>query len=58
MDVSFRMYEETNLDVRIYFSERENLEEFRDYMDEFRASFEDKPLTLMSVKVGVAGANT
>lgn len=58
VDVSFRMYEETNLDVRIYFSERENLEDFRDYMDEFRASFDDKPLTLMSVKVGVAGANT
>ena len=58
VDVSFRMYEETNLDVRIYFSERENLDEFRDYMDEFRASFDDKPLTLMSVKVGVAGAKT
>ena len=58
VDVSFRMYEETNLDVRIYFSERENLEEFRDYMDEFRASFDDKPLTLMSVKAGVAGAKT
>ena len=58
VDVSFRMYEETNLDVRIYFSERENLEEFRDYMDEFRASFDDKPLTLMSVKVGVAGVKT
>ncbi len=58
VDVSFRMYEETNLDVRIYFSERENLDEFRDYMDEFRASFDDKPLTLMSVKVGVAGVKT
>ena len=58
VDVSFRMYEETNLDVRIYFSDRENLEDFRDYMDEFRASFDDKPLTLMSVKVGVAGAKT
>ena len=58
VDVSFRMYEGSNLDVRIYFSERENIEEFRDYMDEFRASFEDKPLTLMSVKVGVAGAKT
>ena len=58
VDVSFRMYEDSNLDVRIYFSEKENLEEFRDYMDEFRASFDDKPLTLMSVKVGVAGAKT
>ncbi len=58
VDVTFRMYEESNLDVRIYFSDRENIEEFRDYMDEFRASFEDKPLTLMSVKVGVAGAKT
>ena len=58
VDVSFRMYEGSNLDVRIYFSERENLEEFRDYMDEFRASFDDKPLTLMSVKVGVAGVKT
>lgn len=58
VDVSFRMYEGSNLDVRIYFSERENLDEFRDYMDEFRASFEDKPLTLMSVKVGVAGVKT
>lgn len=58
VDVSFRMYEETNLDVRIYFSDRENLEDFRDYMDEFRASFDDKPLTLMSVKVGVAGVKT
>lgn len=58
VDVSFRMYEGSNLDVRIYFSEKENIEEFRDYMDEFRASFDDKPLTLMSVKVGVAGAKT
>ena len=58
VDVSFRMYEESNLDVRIYFSERENIEDFRDYMDEFRASFDDKPLTLMSVKVGVAGVKT
>ncbi len=58
VDVSFRMYEGSNLDVRIYFSERENLDDFRDYMDEFRASFDDKPLTLMSVKVGVAGAKT
>ncbi len=56
VDVSFRMYEGSNLDVRIYFSERENIEDFRGYMDEFRASFDDKPLTLMSVKVGVAGA--
>ncbi len=58
VDVSFRMYEGSNLDVRIYFSERENLDDFRDYMDEFRASFDDKPLTLMSVKVGVAGVKT
>ena len=58
VDVSFRMYEGSNLDVRIYFSERENIEDFRGYMDEFRASFDDKPLTLMSVKVGVAGAKT
>lgn len=58
VDVSFRMYEGSNLDVRIYFSERENIEDFRDYMNEFRASFDDKSLTLMSVKVGVAGVNT
>ncbi|MBR5163421.1 MAG: hypothetical protein IKW79_05310 [Schwartzia sp.] len=58
VDVSFRMYDGSNLDVRIYFSERENIEDFRGYMDEFRASFDDKPLTLMSVKVGVAGAKT
>ena len=56
VDASFRMYEETNVDVRIFFSERENIAEFREYMDEFRASFNDKPLTLMDVKLGVAGA--
>ncbi len=58
VDVSFRMYDESSLDVRIYFSERENIEDFRSYMEEFSASFDDKPLTLMSVKVGVAGAKT
>lgn len=58
VDVSFRMYEDSNVDVRIYFSDRDNIGAFREYIDEFRASFADKPLTLKSVKLGVAGARS
>lgn len=55
VDLTFRLYDKTNVDVRAYFSDRETVKDFWEYMDEFRASFSDKPLQLMDMKVRVAG---
>ncbi|MBQ7515416.1 MAG: hypothetical protein IJS96_03970 [Schwartzia sp.] len=57
VDVTFRMYEESNLDVRVFFSDPEVVDDFREYIPEFRQSFKDTPLTLMDLKINTAGDN-
>lgn len=55
VDVTFRMYEEHNVDVRVIFSNREAVEDFREYVPEFRSAFGELPLDLMDLSIGMAG---
>lgn len=55
VDVTFRMYEEHNVDVRVIFSDSESVNDFREYIDEFRSSFNELPLNLMDLQIGMTG---
>lgn len=55
VDVTLRMYEKKNLDVRVLFSSRGMIDEFKEYIPEFQQSFADTSLTLKDLKVALAG---
>lgn len=56
VDVTFRLYDETNLDVRVLFSDPGAVEDFKEYIPEFRHSFDDSPLRLADFSIAMAGA--
>lgn len=55
VDLTFRMYEKRNLDVRVLFSEPKMIQAFGEYIPEFEESFIDTPLVLKDLKVALAG---
>ena len=55
VDLTFRMYEKRNLDVRVLFSEPKMIKAFGEYIPEFEQSFTDTPLVLKDLKVALAG---
>ena len=55
VDLTFRMYEKRNLDVRVLFSEPTMIKAFGEYIPEFEQSFTDTPLVLKDLKVALAG---
>ena len=55
VDLTFRMYEKRNLDVRVLFSEPKMIKAFGEYIPEFEESFIDTPLVLKDLKVALAG---
>lgn len=55
VDLTFRMYEKRNLDVRVLFSEPKMIQDFGEYISEFEESFIDTPLVLKDLKVALAG---
>ena len=55
VDLTFRMYEKHNLDVRVLFSDKNMVKEFGEYIPEFEESFAQMPLVLKDLKVAMAG---
>lgn len=55
VDLTFRMYEKHNLDVRVLFSDKNMIKEFGEYIPEFEESFAQMPLVLKDLKVAMAG---
>ena len=56
VDVTFRLYEKTNLDVRVLFSDPNTVEDFKQYIPEFKKSFDESPLQLADLSIAMAGA--
>lgn len=56
VEITCRLYEESKVDVRVFFSSSEAVGEFRDYIPEFVHSFDDSPMELVGLKLGVAKA--
>ncbi len=56
VEITCRLYEESKVDVRVFFSSSEAVGEFRDYIPEFVHSFDELPLELVGLKLGVAKA--
>ena len=56
MEITCRLYEGKKLDVRVFFSSSAAVGEFRDYIPEFVHSFDESPLELVGLKLGVAKA--
>lgn len=56
VEITCRLYEGKKLDVRVFFSSSAAVGEFRDYIPEFVHSFDESPLELVGLKLGVAKA--
>ncbi|MDO4203056.1 MAG: hypothetical protein Q4D07_00935 [Selenomonadaceae bacterium] len=56
VEITCRLYESTKIDVRVFFSSSAAVGEFRDYIPEFVHSFDESPLELVGLKLGVAKA--
>jgi len=52
VDATFRVYEGSRLDMRVFFSRPEQAEEFTQYMPALRKSLRDTKLLLQDVKIG------
>jgi hypothetical protein len=50
-----RIYEETHVDMRLYFSDPDAAWEFRNHLDDIRASAEDTPLVIEGIQIGAIG---
>jgi hypothetical protein len=55
VELVFRLYEQSKLNLRVTFSDDENVKSFNEYMPEIEAAFEGMPLDLTEVKVSVIG---
>ena len=50
-----RIYEETHVDMRLYFSDPDAAWEFRSHLDDIRASAEDTPIVIEGIQIGAIG---
>ena len=55
VELTFRVYDENQLDMRFYFSQKETAREFRSYVNDIRNSLKDLTLNVSDVKVGSVG---
>ena len=55
VELTFRVYDENQLDMRFYFSQKETAREFRSYVNDIRNSLKDLTLNIGDVKVGSVG---
>ena len=55
VELTFRVYETNQLDMRFYFSQREVANDFRQYMDELREKINDTELNVAEVRIGSIG---
>lgn len=55
VEMVFRLYEQSKLNLRVTFSDNEAVQSFNEYMPEIQAAFKEIPLDLTDVKVNVIG---
>lgn len=55
VELVFRLYEQSKLNLRVTFSDDENVKSFNEYMPEIEAAFKELPLDLTEVKVSAIG---
>ena len=55
VELTFRMYENNQLDMRFYFSERSIASEFRDYIPGLKEKLKDTKLEIGEVRIGSVG---
>ncbi|MBP2631132.1 MAG: hypothetical protein H6Q70_1760 [Firmicutes bacterium] len=55
VEMVFRLYEQSKLNLRVTFSDNEAVQSFNEYMPEIQAAFKEMPLDLTDVKVNVIG---
>jgi len=55
VDLTFRVYEGNQLDMRFYFSQKETANDFRQYMDDLRNSLEETELKVAEIRIGSVG---
>ena len=55
VELTFRVYESNQLDMRFYFSRKDAAREFRSYIPELRESLKDTELSVNDVKIGSVG---
>ena len=58
VELTCRIYENSKLNVRLFFSQAEAVRDFQEYIPEFKASFQDSKLELTDLKVGMAGTKS
>ena len=55
VELTFRVYEGQNLDMRLFFSDRDTAEDFREYIPDLKESLKETSLKLGDLKVGAVG---
>ena len=55
VELTFRMYENNQLDMRFYFSERSVANEFRNYIPSLKEKLKDTELNINEVRIGSVG---
>ena len=55
VELVFRLYEQSKLNLRVTFSDNENVKSFNEYIPEIKAAFKEMPLDLTEVKVSAIG---
>lgn len=55
VELIFRVYEENQLDMRFYFSQRDVAKEFRRYMDDLRNSLSETSFEIGEIRIGSVG---
>lgn len=55
VEMVFRLYEQSKLNLRVTFSDNEAVHSFNEYMPEIQAAFKEMPLDLTDVKVNAIG---
>ena len=55
VELTFRVYEETQLDMRFYFSQRDVARDFRSYMEDLRNSLRETSFNIGEIRIGSIG---
>ena len=55
VELTCRVYNETQLDMRLFFSDTDTANEFRQQADALKESLKDSSLKLNELKIGAAG---
>lgn len=55
VELVFRLYEQSKLNLRVAFSDQDAVQSFNKYMPEIEAAFKDLPIDLIDVKVSAIG---